>query len=90
MDNGVLGSRMGPGAFLQLLLVGLAAMQPSTAKQKSKSVTTLLEAKWSRTPLVLEVSEFLADENPELYWSYIDSISLHSPALNQIGNFPVG
>ncbi|KAH1001727.1 hypothetical protein HUJ04_005706 [Dendroctonus ponderosae] len=78
--------RMRIGAFLQLLLVGLVVVEKCTAKQKSKSVTTLLEAKWSRTPLVLEVSEFLADENPDLYWSFIDSISLQSPALNQIEN----
>ncbi|KAL1514204.1 hypothetical protein ABEB36_003497 [Hypothenemus hampei] len=66
-------------AILLLLSIGV-----SIAKQKSKSVTTLLEAKWDRTPLVLEVSEFLADENLEYYWNFIDSISKNSRTLNQI------
>lgn len=53
--------------------------------KKSKSVTTLLEAKWEVTPLVLEVSEYLADENVDYYWSFIDSISTLSPSLVEIG-----
>lgn len=53
--------------------------------KKSKSVTTLLEAKWEITPLVLEVAEYLADENVDFYWSFIDSISSLSPPLVEIG-----
>lgn len=53
--------------------------------KKSKSVTTLLEAKWEVTPLVLEVAEYLADENVDFYWSFIDSISSLSPTLVEIG-----
>lgn len=53
--------------------------------KKSKSVTTLLEAKWEVTPLVLEVAEYLADENVDFYWSFIDSISSLSPPLVEIG-----
>lgn len=53
--------------------------------KKSKSVTTLLEAKWEVTPLVLEVAEYLADENVDFYWSFIDSISNLSPPLVEIG-----
>lgn len=54
--------------------------------KKSKSVTTLLEAKWLSTPLVLEVAEYLADENIDSYWSYIDSISSLNPPLKSIEN----
>lgn len=53
--------------------------------KKTKSVTTLLEAKWEVTPLVLEVAEYLADENVDFYWSFIDSISSLSPSLVEIG-----
>lgn len=53
--------------------------------KKSKYVTTLLEAKWEVTPLVLEVAEYLADENVDFYWSFIDSISSLSPSLVEIG-----
>lgn len=54
--------------------------------KKSKSVTTLLEAKWLSTPLVLEVAEYLADENVDFYWSFIDSISSLNPPLKSIEN----
>lgn len=53
--------------------------------RKSKSVTTHLDAKWEVTPLVLEVAEYLADENVELYWSFIDAISNLKPPLTAIG-----
>ncbi|KAJ8942875.1 hypothetical protein NQ314_009939 [Rhamnusium bicolor] len=53
--------------------------------KKSKSVTTLLEAKWEATPLVLEVAEYLADENVDFYWSFIDSIASLSPPLVSLG-----
>lgn len=55
--------------------------------KKTKSVTTLLEAKWEVTPLVLEVAEYLADENVDFYWSFIDSISSLRPSLVEIGKW---
>lgn len=57
--------------------------------KKSKSVTTLLEAKWDATPLVLEVAEHLADENLDFYWSFVDSISSLNPPLTSIGNYSI-
>lgn len=57
--------------------------------KKSKSVTTLLEAKWEATPLILEVAEYLADENLDFYWSFIDSVSLLNPPLESIGNYNI-
>ncbi|XP_074027064.1 UDP-glucose-glycoprotein glucosyltransferase [Leptinotarsa decemlineata] len=54
--------------------------------KKSKSVTTLLEAKWEATPLVLEVAEYLADENEDFYWNFIDAISSLEPPLTSIEN----
>lgn len=53
--------------------------------KKSKSVTTLLEAKWESTPLVLEAAEYLANENVDYYWGFIDSISSLKPPLASIG-----
>ncbi|XP_057663509.1 UDP-glucose:glycoprotein glucosyltransferase [Diorhabda carinulata] len=49
--------------------------------KKSKSVTTLLEAKWQSTPLVLETAEYLADENIDFFWGFVDSISSLNPPL---------
>ncbi|KAG5893498.1 hypothetical protein JTB14_010548 [Gonioctena quinquepunctata] len=54
--------------------------------KKTKSVTTLLDAKWKSTPLVLEVAEYLADENEDFYWDFIDSISSLDPPLTAIEN----
>ncbi|XP_044750165.1 UDP-glucose:glycoprotein glucosyltransferase [Coccinella septempunctata] len=54
--------------------------------KKSKSVTTLLEAKWEATPLLLEVAEYLADENVDFYWNFIDSICKLNPPLNEREN----
>ncbi|KAI4464405.1 udp-glucose glycoprotein:glucosyltransferase [Holotrichia oblita] len=52
--------------------------------KKSKTVTTLLEAKWEVTPVVLEVAEYLADENIDYYWSFIDSVCNLNPPLVQL------
>ncbi|CAG9863529.1 unnamed protein product [Phyllotreta striolata] len=54
--------------------------------KKSKSVTTLLEAKWHATPLVMETAEYLAEENLDFYWGFIDSISSLNPPLDSIEN----
>ena len=35
-------------------------------------VSTLLNAKWSRTPFDLETAEFLANENNDFFWAFID------------------
>lgn len=51
---------------------------------KSKSVTTLINAKWKTTPIALEVSEYLADENPEYFWQFLDSICDLTPPLSEL------
>lgn len=50
-------------------------------KQKPKSVTTLIDAKWEVTPIVLEVAEFIDDESKDDFWSYLNDISKLSPQL---------
>lgn len=68
--------------FLSVLLI----LNIEAKNKKSKSVTTLLEAKWSATPLLLEVAEYLADENVDFYWNFIDSICRLNPPLNEREN----
>lgn len=41
---------------------------------KSHPITTLLNAKWHTTPIYLEISEFLFDESPNLYWDYVKEL----------------
>lgn len=50
-----------------------------SSQQKSKSVTTLIEAKWSATPFLLETCEYLAEEAPELMWTFIEAINEVEP-----------
>ncbi|XP_016841360.1 UDP-glucose:glycoprotein glucosyltransferase isoform X1 [Nasonia vitripennis] len=47
-------------------------------KKINKYVTTLIDAKWKDTPLVLEVAEYLNDENPNLFWRFVDEVSSRS------------
>lgn len=67
-----------------ILLCLLLFYNVNCKSKKTKSVTTLLDAKWQATPLVLEAAEYLADENVNFYWSFIDSISNLSPTLIEI------
>lgn len=57
------------------------------ASQKSHPITTLINAKWIQTPLYLEISEYLADENSNLFWDFIENIVNLDTPLNQIGKY---
>ena len=61
-------------AFLGLLfgLLSIQIFSASALEKKQKVVTTLLNAKWSRTPFVLETAEFLASENNEYFWAFVE------------------
>jgi len=54
------------------LIVSVAHSQKD---RKSKVVTTVLNTKWSKTPLVLEASEYLAEEHNEYFWDFLDYLS---------------
>lgn len=56
------------------------------ASSKSHPVTTFLNAKWYRTPVALEIAEYLFDENPVLYWDYVDRLNTLEIPLYKIGN----
>ncbi|MCL4132621.1 UNVERIFIED_CONTAM: hypothetical protein GTU68_020422, partial [Idotea baltica] len=45
------------------------------SQTKVKPITTYLNAKWHDTPFILECAEYLADENPATYWSFIELIN---------------
>lgn len=71
--------------ILSVILSSHLTYNVAAKSKKSKSVTTLLDAKWETTPLVLEVVEYLADENVDFYWRYIDAISQLIKPLVEIG-----
>ncbi|XP_036913462.1 UDP-glucose:glycoprotein glucosyltransferase 2 [Sturnira hondurensis] len=52
--------------WLSLLCSGTASA--------SKAVTAHLAAKWPETPLLLEASEFLAEESNEKFWQFLDTV----------------
>lgn len=52
---------------------------------KSHPITTLLNAKWHTTPICLEISEFLFDENPNLYWDYVNALNALPEPLHELG-----
>lgn len=62
----------------------IASDLPSSHSQ-SYSVTTLINAKWQLTPLYLEISEYLADENPALFWDYVNEIMTQQKPIKEYG-----
>lgn len=72
--------------FITILLLNSQLFFGTEARtKKTKSVTTLLDAKWEVTPLILEIAEYLADENINYFWSYIDQITALTTAPVEIG-----
>lgn len=48
-------------------------------------MTTLINAKWQETPLVLEVAEYLNDENSNYFWNFVDDVSKRSDEFLSCG-----
>lgn len=61
------------------------SLAPSECRKKTKFVTTFIDAKWYQTPIVLEVAEFLADENIGSFWYFINDISNLETSLCTLG-----
>ncbi|XP_046423993.1 UDP-glucose:glycoprotein glucosyltransferase isoform X1 [Neodiprion fabricii] len=59
----------------------LCLNQITADKQVNKYVTTLIDAKWKETPLILEVAEYLSDESHDYFWGFVDEISSSSYLL---------
>ncbi|KAM5311040.1 UDP-glucose:glycoprotein glucosyltransferase 2 [Glossophaga mutica] len=69
---------MAKAANVVRLLLGntvlwLSLLRSGTATA-SKAVTAHLAAKWPETPLLLEASEFLAEESNEKFWQFLDTV----------------
>lgn len=61
------------------LMIGVAS-----GESKSHPVTTQLTAKWSTTPVQLEIAEFIEEENTHLFWDYVDLINKIPSGLHHI------
>nr|XP_003478678.1 UDP-glucose:glycoprotein glucosyltransferase 1 [Cavia porcellus] len=56
------------------LLIALSVLWLfSSVKADSKAVTTSLTTKWFSSPLLLEVSEFLAEDSQEKFWNFVEA-----------------
>ncbi|XP_053954514.1 UDP-glucose:glycoprotein glucosyltransferase [Anastrepha ludens] len=62
---------------------GNVASELSGAYTQSYSVTTLINAKWQQTPLYLEIAEYLSDENPALFWDYVNEVQSEQKLLKE-------
>uniref|UniRef100_A0A336KG93 CSON010503 protein n=1 Tax=Culicoides sonorensis TaxID=179676 RepID=A0A336KG93_CULSO len=70
-------------AFLLIILLQLLKVV-LTFSSKSHPITTLINAKWGLTPLHIEVAEFVAEENPTLYWDYLEALNDLKPEISII------
>ncbi|XP_043850878.1 UDP-glucose:glycoprotein glucosyltransferase 2 [Dromiciops gliroides] len=59
---------------LSLPLLGAQAPSSSASSSSSKAVMASLSAKWPATPLLLEASEFMAEESNEKFWQFLETI----------------
>ena len=61
--------------FYQLKFSETASETAEENKGKSRTVSTLLNAKWNSTPTALEIAEFLNDEDPSYFWTFLEDLS---------------
>ncbi len=60
---------------------GFANTSNYDEKVRTKTVSTLLNAKWASTPTELEMSEFLNEEDPSYFWSFVEGLHTLSADL---------
>ena len=53
-----------------------------TNKGKSKTVSTLLNAKWASSPIALEISEILNEEDSSYFWMFLESLNQNAERLS--------
>lgn len=72
--------------FLTLCVLSSSRVDcQEVTSSKSFPITTLINAKWEQTPLHLEIAEYLADENANLYWDFLKDITELETTLSSYG-----
>uniref|UniRef100_A0A1B0DJK7 Uncharacterized protein n=1 Tax=Phlebotomus papatasi TaxID=29031 RepID=A0A1B0DJK7_PHLPP len=61
--------------YFAVIWLFLVAAAGKVAASTSHPITTFINAKWNITPYALEVSEYLADENANLFWDFVDAVN---------------
>lgn len=67
---------------LAILLISLSISSAS----KSHPITTLINAKWSVTPVQLEIAEYLSDISNQKFWLYVDELANLKVSLENLDN----
>ncbi|KAL1780525.1 UDP-glucose:glycoprotein glucosyltransferase 2 [Sigmodon hispidus] len=67
------GASKGLRLLLRSVVLWLTLLGASSAAA-SKAVTAHLAAKWPETPLLLEASEFMAEESNEKFWQFVETV----------------
>ncbi|XP_047197614.1 UDP-glucose:glycoprotein glucosyltransferase 1 isoform X1 [Hippoglossus stenolepis] len=74
MDAGSSGAGVDTGLRMWLLWFLLPSLLSAVSGgTDSKAVTTTLTTKWADTPLLLEASEFLAEESQDKFWDFVQA-----------------
>ncbi|XP_004540359.2 UDP-glucose:glycoprotein glucosyltransferase 1 isoform X1 [Maylandia zebra] len=74
MNSGSYRAGFGVGLRMWLLwIVLLSLLSVASGGADSKAVTTTLTTKWADTPLLLEASEFMAEESQEKFWDFVEA-----------------
>lgn len=55
-----------------------------THAAKSHPITTLINAKWSVTPIQLEIAEYLSDSSNQKFWIFVDELTNLKVSLDEI------
>ncbi|XP_067842577.1 UDP-glucose:glycoprotein glucosyltransferase 1 isoform X2 [Heptranchias perlo] len=65
-----------PGLFPKMAILPFIViiLRFCNTQATRKGVTASLDAKWSSMPLLLETSEFIAEEDVEKFWQFVDTV----------------
>uniref|UniRef100_A0A671L3N4 UDP-glucose ceramide glucosyltransferase-like 1 n=1 Tax=Sinocyclocheilus anshuiensis TaxID=1608454 RepID=A0A671L3N4_9TELE len=73
-SSGKVNSHCGFCGKMWMLCAALLALgSVQCFSRDSKAVTTTLTTKWPSTPLLLEASEFLAEESQDKFWDFVEA-----------------
>ncbi|MEQ2283775.1 UDP-glucose:glycoprotein glucosyltransferase 1, partial [Ameca splendens] len=72
IDTGSYSAGFGLRMWLLCVLL-LSLLSPVSSAADSKAITTTLTTKWVDTPLLLEASEFLAEESQDRFWDFVEA-----------------
>ncbi|KTF77576.1 hypothetical protein cypCar_00027878 [Cyprinus carpio] len=59
---------------MRLIFLVLVLLRVQHVHSASKGVVASLQAKWSMTPLLLETSEFIREDDEEKFWKFVDTV----------------